>query len=152
MKTKDFFHSRRHSVDEFFDYTRSLGTGLARQNCPQVLFAVIAIMAEDCGYHLTELRSDSTRVFIRGYDRYKQRECRLMLRINEGNLVVAVVRFVHERQGYMTRLYKALKLIRRRYKLNRIAIECPNEKMKKWCLKNGFVQDMHGCGNYVEKI
>ncbi len=151
MKAKDFFHSRRYSVDEYFDYTGRLGTGLTRQNCPQELFAIIAIMAEDCGYHLTELRSDFTRVFIRGYDRHKQMGNNLMLRVSDGDLVVAVIGFIHQRQGYMTRLYNALRKIRRRYKLNRIIIESPNEKMRAWCKKNGFQQDPYIRNNYVEQ-
>ena len=76
----------------------------------------------------------------------------MMLRVYDGELVVARICFVHRRKGNMTRLYEILKGIRKRYKLERIKIESVvTPECKNWCIKNGFVVDPYDCKSYIER-
>lgn len=63
-----------------------------------------------------------------------------MLRFGNNQLIVARVEFIHQRNGYMTNLYKILQSIRKKYKLDPIIMEqCITEGSKGWVTKNGFI-------------
>lgn len=58
-------------------------------------------------------------------------------------LVIENVEFIHERRGYMSRLFEVLKRIQRNYNLGPIKMEnVLSEKMISWCEKNNLEKVM----------
>ena len=124
---------------------------VSNENFPQEFFSIVAIFEEDCNFNVKKLYSDSGRLFIYGQNSRGDSNNELMLRYGNNELIVARVKFIHTREGNMTRLYKILKQIRKKYKLNKIIIECCNSDSASWCTKNGFVTMEGDKTSYVEK-
>ncbi|MCR4813807.1 MAG: hypothetical protein K5879_03170 [Lachnospiraceae bacterium] len=131
----------------FSDYMRS--NGINKTNFPQEFFPILGLFSEDCNYHLQEVYVSGKRLFIKGGCNGKENE--LMLRFGNSQLIIARVMFIHQRQGNMTHLYKILKKIRKKYKLNPIIMEsCITDASVEWSKKNGF-ELMPDGGSYKEK-
>ena len=149
--SKDIFGGK--DKRQYFDFfSRRTEWQINKNNFPQEFFSIIAIFEEDCDFNVREIRSDMQRLFIAGQNSRGDKRNELMLRYGDEELIVARVGFVHTRQGNMTRLYKILKQIKRKYKLKKIIIECCVTKASvDWCEKNGFVKINKNSTSYIEK-
>lgn len=108
------------------------------ENFPQEFFSIVAILANDCNYNLNALYIHLNKLYISGC--FKEKRNDFMLRFGNNQLIVARVEFIHQRNGYMTNLYKILQSIRKKYKLDPIIMEqCITEGSKGWVTKNGFI-------------
>ena len=151
--SKHLFVGTRHESDfHFFREKSSKLPLMCYHNFPVEFFPIVSLFAEDCDFNICELYADEGRLFIKGRNRKRKgaKTNDFMLRYGDKRLVVARVQFVNQRQGNMSKLYLYLKAIRKRYKLDKIIIECCNtEGMRNWCVNNGFVR-MIG-NSYIEK-
>lgn len=131
--SKNIFEENMNGYCDFME-----DVGINYSNFPQEFFEIVSLFAEDCNFNLKSVYIHHNRLFIMG--RCKGQINELMLRFGNYRLIVARVEFIHQRQGKMTRLYKILKKIRKKYKLNPITIEqCMTEASRNWSIKNRFV-------------
>jgi hypothetical protein len=125
--------------------------GLKANNFPHELFPIVGIFELDCNLNITQLHFFMNKLYIVG--EHDGEKCEIMLRYGHysNELVVARVQFIHRRVGKMTELYRILKLIQQKYKTGQIMIEnVQTDEMKKWCIKNGFVEDSLREKCYIE--
>ncbi len=142
--TNYFFWSYKPSSEKF--------EPINLQNFPAAFFSVVGIMAEDCNYHISKCYSDGRSLFVEGY--YRKHPSELMLRYGKSKLVVARIKFAHQRAGNMTRLFEVLKHIKRSYHLEKIVIESVlTDEMRAWCQKHKFTPcgDPEDCINWEWK-
>lgn len=133
----------------FKAYSNKEDKPITPHSFPPEFFPIVGIMAEDCDYHIQDLYSDSTHLYLKGY--YKTQESRLLLRVYSNRIIVADCILIHDWEEGMTHIVRIIKRIRHKYKLNRIEIECVDtEELKEWCLKNGFVEKPDSLGTYIE--
>lgn len=107
-------------------------------NFPACLLAIVALFMEDANYgHIIECYLNGNRLFL-SCSNGRREHNHLMLRFPEpGYIVVADVVFLHQRQGYMTRLYELLK------SLGKVSLEnVYSEEMIAWAVKNGFIEKL----------
>ena len=113
---------------------------------PALLLPIVELYSVDCEAGNMNIWFNANRLFIEG-DNPDERLYgnALMLLYGElfhhGDLVVAKVVFIHQRQGMMTRLYALLQDMAREYGVPRIMIESCNEASAAWARKNGFAVD-----------
>lgn len=141
------------NMDDYFDFFSKMSEWqINRKNFPQEFFSIIAIFEEDCNFNVKEIRSDMQRLFIVGQNSKGDKRNELMLRYGNNELIVARVQFIHTRQGNMSRLYKILKQIKKKYRLNKIVVECcVTDASVSWCKKNGFTKINEAETSYIEK-
>lgn len=148
MKQKDYFINC--PSDLHFIYN---GRSFSMQNMdiPQAFYPIIGIIAEDSNYHISSCSFFNGCLDIKGSYRGKESYCRIRFCADyENSIIVQTVYMIHQRHGYMTRLYEILKHIKRTYRTGDIIIQSViSEEGERWCRKNGFVPD--GDGNYVRK-
>ena len=108
-----------------FDYFMEANSSeLNSESFPMEFFAIVALMAEDCEYNITQLYSSFDRLFIEGETKGEfSEDCKLILRYNCGNLTIAKLKFINTRQGKMTELYRLLKQIKKKYGYEHIVLE-----------------------------
>lgn len=141
-KSKHYFKDPAGNVSEyFFDYFgKYYRNPINTTNFPQEFFPIVSIFVEDSFFNVKQLYADWNRLFIRGDNYNLTKSNELMLRIHDDKLVIARLKFIHQRAGNMTRLYRLLTEIQRKYDLKYIELEqCITESSINWCKKNGFV-------------
>ena len=118
---------------------------------PQAFFAIVGIFARDSHFHIQNCSGFNGTLTIE--TKCQGKSGLLYMRYNtipDHRLVVANIRFIHKRQGYMTELFSILKEIRRTYHTGPIVIESVlSDEMEAWCKKNGFSIDPRNKRNYI---
>ena len=147
----DYFerlNTKNYNNFDFFSNKQPLNTS----NFPQHFFAIAALFAKDCNYHISNFDTQNGILSISGH--YKGKGNELMLRFrHNGSLVVARIKFINQRKGYMTELFKIIKKVRRRYGLKSIVIESVHsDSMENWCKKNNFKASSIHPENYEKRF
>ena len=141
--SKDVFKTIQYNS---YDLLQEMG----KQKFPDEFLPINSIFDEDCDGHLEAVYTQAGRLFIRGSIDNGEKENELLLRYGNNSLTVARVSFIHRRCGNMTRLYRALQKIRKKYELAPIVIESAiTDGSIAWCEKNGFQKKLH---NYIEAV
>ena len=148
MKQKDYFINCPRDIYFLYD-----GKTFVQQNTdiPQAFYPIIGIVAEDSNYNITCCSFINACLDIEGRHRGRKSYCRIRFSSgDDNNIVVQSVELIHQRQGYMTRLYDILKHIKRTYRTGDIIIQSVlSAEGESWCRKMGLIPD--GNGNFVSK-
>lgn len=144
--------------DYFIDCPRDIGFvhngsdfTLRSAAVPQAFYPILGTMAEDSNYHICSYSFINRCLDISGRCRGKESRCRIQFSCGTDNsIIVQTVTMIHQRRGYMSRLYEVLKHIKRTYRTGDIMIQSVvSDEGENWCRKHNLVPD--GNGNYVSK-
>ncbi|WP_341285066.1 hypothetical protein [Priestia megaterium] len=99
------------------------------------------LMKEDANGRIKKATIFHNRLFLEGGGRERNE---LMLRLGstgDGNLIIARLAFINQRQGYGTRLLELLTNLARKEGYISLGIECVHtDEMESFARKNGFEQ------------